>query len=455
MKVDSAKQRERMLHEPAGKLLFRLACPTVIIQMITIVYNTADTYFVSKINTSASAAVGVVFSLMAVIQAIGYGVGMGANSLISRQLGMGNDEQANRYGSSAVFAALFLGLCIMALGLINTEKLMVFLGSTNTMLPYACDYARYILIGAPFMCLSFVLNNILRSEGEAFFAMIGMTTGGVLNMILDPLFIFVLHMGIAGAALATMFSQIVGMMILASVFVLNKSIVRLKIGSVSRNIRDYLAILKSGFPTICRQGLASVASALLNIKASYYGDAAVAAITISNKIYMLVRNVVLGIGQGYQPIAGYCYGANDKKRVRKLFSLSCMAGTAICTLSAIVIFMFSPQIIHWFRDDAEVVAIGSTALRFACVVMPLMAYSTYVNQTYQCLGFSFGATILACCRQGIFFIPLALVLPSLLKITGIQMLQPMADLLTFLISVPFQIVFFRKYLKAGDADGSL
>lgn len=451
MKISNEEQRRRMLGEPAGKLLFSLACPTVVIQMITIIYNTADTYFVSKINTSASAAVGVAFSLMAVIQAFGYGIGMGANSLISRQLGTGNEENANKYGSSAVFAALILGLLLTVLGLIDIERLMQFLGSTKTMLPYACDYAKYILIGAPFMCVSFVLNNILRSEGEAFFAMIGMTTGGVFNVILDPIFIFTLHMGIAGAALATMLSQIVGVTLLASVFILNKSIVRLRIRWISRNITDYLAILKSGFPTICRQGLASIASALLNIKASYYGDAAVAAITISNKVYMLVRNVILGIGQGYQPIAGFCYGAGDKKRVRKLFSLSCLAGTAICTAAAIIIFIFSPRIILWFRDDAEVVSVGRTALRCACLVMPLIAYSTYVNQTYQCLGFSLGATILACCRQGIFFIPLALLLPDLLGVLGIQILQPMADLLTFLISVPFQTVFFRKYLSMEEA----
>lgn len=451
--VSSAAQHRRMLETPIPRLITAMAVPTVASQLVSVVYNTADTYFVSQIGTSAAAAVGVVFSLMSIIQAFGFGLGMGANSLISRRLGARQDEEAHRFGSSAFFAALCVGLLLTVAGLLTLDGLMRLLGSTETMLPYSRAYARWILLGAPVMCSSFVLNNILRAEGEAVLAMWGLCTGGLLNMALDPLFIFTFRMGIGGAALATVLSQCVSFCILLSAFLRGKSIVRLSPRCVSRRAGDYLLILRTGFPTICRQGMASLASALMNVSAAPYGDAAVAAITISNKVYLLVRNVVIGIGQGFQPVAGYNFGASNKRRVRAAFGFSCLLGTAVCALSAGVIALFAGPLIHWFRDDPEVVRIGVRALYFACAVMPFMAYSTYVNQLYQCLGFSAKATFLASCRQGVFFIPLILLLPRLIGLTGVQMTQPAADFCTFLISVPFQVLFFRRILTDGG-DGT-
>ena len=205
--------------------------------------------------------------------------------------------------------------------------------------------------------------------------------------------------------------------------------------------------MRMGLPTICRQGMASLASALLNVQAAVYGDAAVAAITIANKVYLLVRNIVIGIGQGFQPIAGYNYGAGDHRRVRSVFRASVALGTAVCAVSAAVIALFAAPILGWFRDDPDVVRLGTGALYFGCAVMPLMAYSTYVNQLYQCLGFSAQATLLACCRQGFCFLPLILLLPELAGFSGVQLAQPGADFLTFLISVPCQIYFFRRILQ--------
>jgi putative MATE family efflux protein len=448
MMSDSEAIREEMLHKPMGKLLFQKAYPTVIIQLISVIYNTADTYFVAKINTESAAAVGVVFSLMAIIQAVGFGIGMGANSLISRNLGAQKNKEANIYGSTAVFSGLIFGSLLMIMGLININALMRLIGSSDTVLPYAVSYGKYILIAAPFMCLAFVLNNILRAEGQPFFAMIGMTIGGLLNVVLDPLLIFGLDMGISGAAVATMASQIVSAIIMAEYFVTKKSVVQLSVGDISKNSSIYLRIFKTGIPTIFRQGLGSISTTILNVQASVYGATAVAAISIANKIYMLIRNVVLGIGQGYQPIAGYCYGAGKKERVKKAFILSSIAGTSICILFAVLVFIFRAPMMTWFRADAEVIVIGTHALIWFCVAMPLLAYSTFVNQTYQCLGFSSQATFLASCRQGIFFIPLAFVLPRIFGLTGIEMLQSMSDILTFMISVPFQIWFFKKHLNS-------
>ena len=254
-------------------------------------------------------------------------------------------------------------------------------------------------------------------------------------------------MGIAGAALATALSQLVSFCILAWLFLHGRSIVRVHLRCVSKRPGLYGEILLVGFPTICRQGFASLSSALLNNAAAVYSDAAVAAVTISNKVYLLVRSIVIGIGQGFQPVAGYNFGAGDKKRTRQAFWFSVLLGTAVCIVCAAVISLFPDEIMHFFRDDAEVTRIGRQALLYACAVMPLMGYSTYVNQLYQCLGFHQAATLLASCRNGLLYVPLILILPRMLGLPGVEMSQPGADLLTFVVSLPFQIWFFRHKLR--------
>ena len=436
-----------MLQTPVAKLVLSLAAPTVASQLISIIYNTADTYFVSQISTSASAAVGVVFSLQSIIQAYGFGVAMGAGSLISLRLGEKKDLEANRCASSGLLAELAGGLLMLILGLLYLEPLIRALGATETMLPHACAYGRIILMGAPIMCGSFILNCILRAEGAAVASMIGLCSGGILNIALDPLLIFTFGMGTAGAAVATVISQCVSFLVLAVAFLRGRSIVHLRPKYTSRSPRDYVQILAVGFPTIARQGMASLASALMNIQGAVYGDAAVAALTISNKIYLLVRNVIIGIGQGFQPVAGYNYGAGDRKRTRQAFIFATKLGTVICILAAGILAAFAEPIIGWFRADPEVIAIGRLALLYTCAVMPFMAYSTFVNQLYQCLGYKLPATVLASLRQGICYLPLIFILPHFLGLQGVQMTQPGSDLLTFFICIPFQIVFFRKHLR--------
>lgn len=445
--LTSEEQHRRMLQTPVAKLVLSLAAPTVASQLISIIYNTADTYFVSHISTSASAAVGVVFSLQSIIQAYGFGVAMGAGSLISLRLGEKKDLEANRCASSGLLAELAGGLLMLILGLLYLEPLMCALGATQTMLPHACAYGRIILMGAPVMCCSFILNCILRAEGAAVASMIGLCSGGILNIALDPLLIFTFQMGTAGAAVATVISQCVSFLVLAVAFLRGRSIVHLRPKYISRRARDYVQIISVGFPTIARQGMASLASALMNIQGAVYGDAAVAALTISNKIYLLVRNVIIGIGQGFQPVAGYNYGAGDRKRTRQAFIFATKLGTVICILAAGILAAFAEPIIGWFRADDQVIAIGRLALLYTCAVMPFMAYSTFVNQLYQCLGYKLPATVLASLRQGICYLPLIFILPHFLGLQGVQMTQPGSDLLTFFICIPFQIVFFRKHLR--------
>jgi len=452
MHISNEEQRRLMLTEPIGRLLFKKAAPTVLIQLITVIYNTADTYFVAKIDTGASAAVGVVFSLMAIIQAVGGSIGMGANSLISPMLGQKRVEDASTVGTSAALMSVLAGILITVLGLLFLRPLMVLIGARGEVLPYAVDYARFILIAAPFLTASFVLNSILRAEGQAVYSMLGMISGGILNLFIDPLLIFTCKMGIAGAALATMIGQMTSFTIMAILFLRDRSIVKIRPKYVGRRVRVYLYIVRTGIPTLFRQGMASLSSALLNVQAAAFGAAAVAAISIANKLYMLVRHIVIGIGQGFQPIAGYCYGAKRYSRVKRVFWSATAAATVICVSIAAAVFFLREPVMIWFRDDPEVVAIGSAMLKFLCVTIPLMGFSTYVNQLYQSLGFAAGATFLASCRQGIFFVPLVFLLPALFGITGIEATQAGADLLTFFISIPFLIYFFKKRLSAPDAE---
>ncbi len=447
-----AQQHARMTQTPIPRLVSALCVSTVFNQLITVIYNTADTWFVSRIGTSASAAVGVVFSIMSIIQACGFGIAMGTGSLISMRLGAEKNEEANVIGSTGFLFSLSVGAVVGIVGIIFNRPLMILLGSTDSMLPYSCSYARVIFAAAPVMCGSFILGNILRSEGNAAFATVGLCIGGVFNVILDPIFIFKLGLGITGAALATAVSQLLSFVILLSAFLRGSTVVRLRPKSVSFRFETYKKIIEVGFPTICRQSLGSIASALLTRKARIYGDAAIAAVTIATKVYVLVRNIVLGIGQGFQPVAGYNYGAGNKKRTKWSFGFACLVGTGVCVVFALLFAAFPERIISWFRDDPDVVEMGAMTLRFFATALPFLAYSTFVNQLYQSLGFKGTATLLASCRQGIFFIPGIFILVALFGFGGIAMIQAVSDVLTFAVSVPFQIAFFRRHLSERGSE---
>ncbi len=444
---ESKKQYKLMIETPIPRLVTSMAVPTVISMLITVIYNTADTFFVSQINKSASAAVGAIYPIMAIIQAVGYGLAMGGGSLSSLMLGKKKDEEANRYSTTAFFTAIVFGMLVAVGGLLPGTGFLRLIGCSDTMLPYAKAYAKIILLAAPLSCSSFVLTNILRAQGKATLTMWALGIGGLLNLGLDPLFIFTLKLGTGGAALATIISQAVSFGIFLFVFLTGRSIIVLHPKYISRRIKDYRQIILTGLPTICRQSLGSLSAALLNVQPEAYGSAAVSAITIANKAYVLVRNVVLGIGQGFQPVAGYNFGAGEKKRTWKAFTFACKIGTVLCFVCAAAIAVFARPIMSWFSSDAQVVEIGISTLHFCCAVMPFMAVSTYVNQLYQSLGFKAQATFLASCRQGIFFVPAIFILPKLLGCAGVELSQPFGDLMTFFVSVPFMVSFYRKQLK--------
>ncbi len=396
---------------------------------------------------------GIVFSLMAIIQAVGFTVGMGSGAQISRLLGAKKVDEANTVAASGLFAAIGLGSLVALFGLLFIDDLMRVLGATETILPYARDYASYILYAAPVMASSFLLNNILRAEGKAKLAMVGLTTGGLLNLALDPLFIFGFGWGIAGAAIATAISQCVSFSILFSWFLRGKTIVYPSALKISRNPREYLRILKNGFPSFCRQALASIATIALNVNAAVYGDAAVAAMSIVGRLFMFVFVVNLGIGQGYMPVAGYNYGAGRFDRVKAAFLFTLKVTSFMMTLSGIAAFMAAPSLIRIFiKTDPDVVRIGALALRAMCFAMPLIPLGVVCNMTFQSIGKSWTATVLSLARQGIFFLPLILVLPRFIGLTGVQITQALSDALTFLCCLPLAIFFFRELDAASKTN---
>ena len=450
----SALQFRRMTETPIPQLILSLAAPTILSMLITSIYNLADTFFVGQISTSASGAVGVVSSLMAIIQALGFMLGHGAGTIISRSLGSRDTTAATRFASTSFFTALVFGVVLAVAGLGTLPHFMMLLGSTETILPHACAYARPILIAAPLMISSLVMNNILRYEGKASFAMIGLVTGGVLNIALDPLFMFVFGLGTAGAGIATALSQSISFCILLSMFLRGKTVSQFRLSAVTREARDFGRILLGGAPSFGRQGLNSIGGMLLNLAARGYGDAAVAGMSIVSRIFMFIISVAIGVGQGLQPVASFNYGARKYRRVRQAAIFTIEAAFCMLVMLVGLCWVNGDALIRLFRDDPAVTAVALPAFHYQCLAMLLQPIIVVANMTFQSVGASGRATFLACCRQGVFFIPLILILPRTHGLFGVEICQPIADVLTFLVSLPFLLAFLQQLGRMDDAEQS-
>ena len=434
----------QMLTAPIPSLVTRLAVPTIISMLVTSFYNMADTFFVGQIGTSATAAVGVVFSVMAIIQACGFFFGHGSGNYISRALGAGDGEDAGRMAATGFFCALIAGALLALVGIAFIRPLARMLGSTETILPYAVSYMRVILIGAPWMMASLVLNNQLRFQGSAFYSMIGIATGAVLNIALDPLLIFTFNLGIAGAAWATIFSQFVSFCLLLAGTRKGGNL-RVRLRNFTPTPRYLVAIVNGGMPSLCRQGLNSVGTICLNVGAGAYGDAAIAAMSIVGRIVLFANSCVIGFGQGFQPVCGFCYGAKRYARVKEAFWFCVKTATAFLCAVAVIAFIAAPGLVAIFRKgDADVAAIGAAALRAQCLTFPLSAWIVMCNMMMQTIGKSVRASILAMARQGLFFVPAVLILPRLFGLFGLEISQAVADVITFLVAIPLQLSVFRE-----------
>ena len=433
----------QMTETPVSTLICRLALPCIVSMLVTAFYNMADTFFVGMLKSnSATGAVGVVFSLMAIIQAVGFFFGHGSGNFISRELGRQNFEEASNMAATGFFSAIAAGALICALGQLFLEPLATLLGSTPTILPYTKAYLRVILLGAPWMTSSLVLNNQLRFQGSASYAMVGIASGAVLNIALDPLLIFTFHLGVAGAAWATIISQFVSFCLLL-IGCSRGGNLRIHISRVQRKWSYYEMIVRGGLPSLARQGLASVATICLNRAAGPYGDAAIAAMGVVQRIMMFGGSAMIGFGQGFQPVCGYNYGAKLYQRVKEGFWFCVKSSTVFLLAVSALGFAFAPQLIALFRDDPEVIACGAAALRFQCVTFFTTGWTVMSNMMLQTIGKTGPATFMAMARQGIFFIPLVYILSHCFGLAGVQMTQSVADCLAFLCAIPLS----RRALK--------
>ena len=430
----------RMTETPIPRLVFALSAPTIVSMLISSLYNMADTYFVGLTgNPSMSAAVGVCFPLMAVMQAFGFMFGHGSGNYISRALGAQELDKARRMASTGFFMSVLCGVVIAILGFAFMRPLIWGLGSTETIAPYALDYARYILIGAPWLVASFVLNNQIRFQGNAFFAMVGVTVGAVLNIALDPLFIFTFGMGVGGAALATILSQFVSFVLLLLGTHKGGSI-RIRFSQFTPNREMLGNIFRGGVPSLLRQGLASFATVALNFAAGGFGDTAVAAMSIVTRVMQFTVSVVIGFGQGFQPICGFNYGAKRYDRVREAFWFCVRLSFGLLLVASALALLFAPQIIQLFlKGNPEVTRIGALSLRLQSILLSFNGFIILSNMMLQTIGMAREASLVAVSRQGLFFLPAIFLLPMGLGLLGVQLAQPVSDFCALAMTIPMTL----------------
>jgi putative MATE family efflux protein len=428
----------RLTTKPVFGLLCRLSAPAIAGMLITAIYNAADSYFVSKINDSAVGSIGVIFSFMAVIQAFGFMCGHGAGNFMSRELGKKNYEDSGRIAVTGAGIAFLIGCVLAVSGLCFLDGLAMALGSTETILPYARDYLRYILIAAPFQTAALTLNNELRFQGNARQGMIGIGFGAILNMGLDPILISGVGLGVTGAGISTMVSQIISFGLLVF-FTFRGGNMPMRLSRFTPNGRFLKEIFLGGIPSFGRQVIGSAATILLNYALKPYGDNAIAAMAVVSKVAMLLLSVVIGLGQGFQPLCGMNYGAKKYDRVLRAFSITVISSTAVLLVGAVFGFIFSERIVGLFASERETVAIGARALRYQIPPAVFSAFYLIGSMMLQNLGKSFRATVLAVSRQGIVFMPLVLLLPRFFGLTGALIAQPISDAVSFFIGVPMVI----------------
>jgi len=441
-----------MTQSPIPGLIGRMSLPTIASMLITTFYNMADTFFVGKLDTASVGAVGIAFSVMAIIQAVGFTFGNGSGACMARQLGARKADEARITASTGFFSALIFGAMIAVAGILLLRPIAVWLGSTETILPYAIRYMGIILAAAPVNIASLVINNQLKLQGSTTAAMIGIVSGGVLNLLLDPLFIFAFRLGVTGAALATAAGQLFSFIVLLAVLQRGGG-VRLGVRAFRPSPRLLFKIISNGFPSLCRQGIASVATILLNRAAGVYGDAAIAGMTITSRITMFANAALIGFGQGFQPVCAFNYGAKKYDRVLESFWFCVRIGFVFLVITAALLSVFAPDIARLFRaDDAQVVEVAAASLRWRILLFPLNSWMIMISMMLQITGKSFRASVTALCRQGIYFIPAILIAPHFQGLTGVEMSQFWADIPSFITSLVIGILFLRELRSEMQAE---
>ena len=428
---------------PVHRVIGAMAIPTIISMLLTSMYNLVDTFFVGKINTQSTAAVGVVFSVMFFIQAFSFFFGNGSGNYISRQLGAQNTKDAEVMASTGLFYTLVFSLIVMLLGWIFLEPISILLGSTPTILPYTRQYLGISLLGTPFIMGTFCINNQMRFQGFTKYSVYGAISGSIINCLLDPVFIFGFSMGVSGAAVASVIGQISGFVIML-IMSQKEGVIHYTHRRISFEGRFVKEIIAGGTPSISRQGLASVSTIALNSVAGNYGDAAIAAMSIVTRISMFIFSVIVGLGQGFQPMCGFCYGAKLYDRVKEGFWFSTKIGTFFLLFWSVILIIFSGEVVSLFRDDPQVIAIGIPALRYQMIIFPACSFMMMANMMMQTCRKTIRANILAASRQGLFFIPLIFVLPYFYGLFGVEICQAVSDIISLIVTIPIVWSAFKE-----------
>lgn len=428
---------------PVHRVIGAMAIPTIISMLLTSMYNLVDTFFVGKINTQSTAAVGIVFSVMFFIQAFSFFFGNGSGNYISRQLGAQNTKDAEVMASTGLFYTLVFSLIVMLLGWFFLEPISILLGSTPTILPYTRQYLGISLLGTPFIMGTFCINNQMRFQGFTKYSVYGAISGSIINCLLDPVFIFGFSMGVSGAAVASVIGQICGFVIML-IMSQKEGVIHYTYRRISFEGRFVKEIIAGGTPSISRQGLASVSTIALNSVAGNYGDAAIAAMSIVTRISMFIFSVIVGLGQGFQPMCGFCYGAKLYDRVKEGFWFSTKIGTFFLLFWSVVLIIFSGEVVSLFRDDPEVIAIGIPALRYQMIIFPACSFMMMANMMMQTCRKTIRANILAASRQGLFFIPLIFVLPYFYGLFGVEICQAVSDIISLIVTIPIVWSAFKE-----------
>lgn len=440
---------KEMTQTPIRRLVLRLAVPTTVSMMVTSLYNVVDAAFVGHLSTEATAGIGISFAYMIVVQALGFFFGHGSGNYISRELGARRYSTASTMAAVGFFTPLFLGIVMALVFGTNLAGLARLLGATPDVVPYAADYLHYIVLATPFMMSSLTLNNQLRLQGNARYGMVGLVSGAVLNIGFDALFIVVLGWGVTGASLATAISQTVGWMLLLW-GTTKPSSIHVDIRNFRPTWRAYYEILMGGVPSLCRQVFNCTSAICLNYAAARYAApgceaSTVAAFTVVTRTMMFAFSFVLGVNQGFQPVAGYNYGAKHYARVRQSYLFTMSFTSVLLLMLASMGYLFAPDIIALYRDeDPAMLAIGIQVLRYQCMAFVAVGVPTTTNMLFQVIRMPVRSTLISIGRQGLFFIPTLFILPGFLGLQGIMLTQAVADVLTFLFSLPFAFWIARR-----------